>query len=114
MPASRQPRQVFADRVCAVVATPLAREAIEQIRRAAGLSRTIELRLDWLKSDRERAKLLEAVKRIPKSRLTLIATCRRILGGGKLAGGAQAELYWLGQARESGCQWCDIEIETLR
>src|SRR5215471_17031383 len=107
MPASRQPRQVFADRVCAVVATPCAREAIQQIRRAARLTRTIELRLDWLKSDRERAALLRTVRKIRKSRLTLIATCRRILGGGKLEGGAQAELYWLGQARKSGCQWCD-------
>jgi len=44
----------------------------------------------------------------------LVATCRRILGGGKLAGGAEAELYWLGQAREAGCEWCDLEIETLR
>ena len=43
-----------------------------------------------------------------------MATCRRILGAGKLAGGAEAELYWLGQAREAGCQWCDLEIETLR
>ncbi len=39
---------------------------------------------------------------------------RRILGGGKLAGGAEAELYWLSQAREAGCEWCDLEIETLR
>jgi 3-dehydroquinate dehydratase/shikimate dehydrogenase len=46
--------------------------------------------------------------------LTLIATCRRILGGGKLSGGAEAEIYWLTQAREAGCEWCDIEIETLR
>jgi 3-dehydroquinate dehydratase/shikimate dehydrogenase len=23
-------------------------------------------------------------------------------------------LYWLGQAREAGCEWCDLEIETLR
>ena len=30
-----------------------------------------------------------------------------------MAGGAEAELYWLSQARESGCQWCDLEIETL-
>jgi 3-dehydroquinate dehydratase/shikimate dehydrogenase len=24
------------------------------------------------------------------------------------------ELYWLIQAREAGCQWCDLEVETLR
>ena len=35
-------------------------------------------------------------------------------GGGKLTGGVQAELYWLNEAREAGCSWCDLEIETLR
>ena len=71
--------------------------------------------MDWLRSDRERAKLLASAEAaIDETGLTLIATCRRILGGGKLAGGAQAELYWLSQAREAGCQWCDLEIETLR
>jgi 3-dehydroquinate dehydratase/shikimate dehydrogenase len=114
MRATDQPQRAFSDRVCAVVATARARVAIQQIRRATRLSKTVELRLDWLKSDRDRAELLRAVRRMPKRGLTLIATCRRILGGGKLEGGAQAELYWLGQARDAGCQWCDLELETLR
>ena len=114
MPSHRQPEPLFADRVCAVVATGTSREALRQFRQARRSTRTIELRLDWLKSDRERAKFLAALGRLPRKNLTLIATCRRILGGGKLAGGAQAELYWLSQAREAGCQWCDLEIETLR
>jgi 3-dehydroquinate dehydratase/shikimate dehydrogenase len=84
------------------------------LRQARLHTQTIELRLDWLRSDRERGKLLAALGRYPRKRLTLIATCRRILGGGKLAGGAEAELYWLSQAREAGCEWCDLEIETLR
>jgi 3-dehydroquinate dehydratase/shikimate dehydrogenase len=84
------------------------------LREACLHTRTIELRLDWLRSDRERGKLLAAIRRYPRKGLTLIATCRRILGGGQLAGGAEAELYWLGQAREAGCEWCDLEIETLR
>ena len=87
---------------------------MRQLRTACLYTRTIELRLDWLRSDRERSKLIVALRRYPRKKLTLIATCRRILGGGKLAGGAEAELYWLGQAREAGCQWCDHEIETLR
>ncbi len=114
MRASNQPRQTFSDRVCAVIATGTAREAMEQIRQATRLSQTLELRLDWLKSDRERLALMRAVRRMPKRGLTLIATCRRILGGGKLEGGAQAELYWLGHALDAGCQWCDLELETLR
>jgi 3-dehydroquinate dehydratase/shikimate dehydrogenase len=114
MPTLRQRHQVFPDRLCAVVATPTARDAIRQIRVARLCTRTIELRLDWLRSDRERDKFLVALRRHPRAGLTLIATCRRILGGGRLTGGAEAELYWLGQAREAGCEWCDLEIETLR
>ncbi len=87
---------------------------MRQLRTACLYTRTIELRLDWLRSDRERGKFLAALRRHPRRGLTLVATCRRILGAGKLAGGAEAELYWLGQAREAGCQWCDLEIETLR
>jgi 3-dehydroquinate dehydratase / shikimate dehydrogenase len=114
MPTLRKHRLPFADGLCAVIATPRAREAILQLRRAARHTRTVELRLDWLQNDRERSTFLAALRRFPKKRLMLIATCRRILGGGKLAGGAQAELYWLGQARAAGCQWCDLEVETLR
>ena len=114
MPRSRQRRPAFPDRLCAVVATPTARQALRQLRAARLYTRSIELRLDWLRSDRERSKFLAALRRYPRKGLTLVATCRRILGGGKLAGGAEAELYWLGQAREAGCEWCDLEIETLR
>ncbi len=114
MPGHHKAPPPFADRVCAVLATGTARELILELRRARRYCRTIELRLDWLRSDRERGKFLAALGRYPKKGLTLLATCRRILGGGKLAGGAEAELYWLGQAREAGCEWCDVEIETLR
>jgi len=114
MPRPRKPHQTFANRLCAVVATGTAREALICLAEAARHTRTIELRLDWLRSDKERSKFLQALGRRPTKGLTLLATCRRILGGGKLAGGAQAELYWLSQAREAGCEWCDLEIETLR
>ncbi len=114
MPRLAQRCAAFPDRLCAVVATPTARQAMLLLREARLHTRTIELRLDWLRSDRERGKLLAALRRHPCKGLTLIATCRRILGGGKLAGGAEAELYWLSQAREAGCEWCDLEIETLR
>jgi 3-dehydroquinate dehydratase/shikimate dehydrogenase len=104
----------FPDRVCAVVAASTSQQALRQLREARRQTKTIELRLDWLRSDRERATFLAALRRYPRKSLTLLATCRRILGGGKLAGGAEAELYWLTQARDSGCQWCDLEIETFR
>lgn len=114
MPVSLAPRSPFDDRLCAVIATPTAKEALEQITEALRYTRTIELRLDWLRSDRERARLLAALRRRRLPGVTLLATCRRILGGGKLEGGAEAELYWLTQARQAGCRWCDLEIETLR
>ena len=114
MPAPPQPSPLFPDRLCAVIATSSARDALLQLKVASRYTRTVELRLDWLSSDRERSALLAALRRKDLKGVTLVATCRRILGGGKLAGGAEAELYWLTQAREAGCQWCDLEIETLR
>src|SRR5215468_5056791 len=114
MPTVRASEHPFADRLCAVIATPTAAEAWTQIRKALEYTKTLELRLDWLKSDRERSRLMALLKRRRLAGITLLATCRRILGGGKLAGGAEAELFWLTQAREAGCQWCDLEIETLR
>jgi 3-dehydroquinate dehydratase/shikimate dehydrogenase len=75
---------------------------------------TIELRLDWLRSDSERSRLLLWVKKNGPRGTTFLATCRRRAGGGRLSGSVQAELHWLRQAREAGCFWCDLEIETLR
>src|SRR5271165_590268 len=75
---------------------------------------TVELRLDWLKSDGERHKFLEWLGRRRKTKVQFIVTCRRRVGGGEFPGDAGAELFWLMKAREAGCQWCDLEIETLR
>jgi 3-dehydroquinate dehydratase / shikimate dehydrogenase len=75
---------------------------------------TIELRLDWLRNDSERSSLLLWLKKNKPRGTTFLATCRRRKGGGKLSGGVQAELYWLNVAREAGCAWGDLEIETLR
>src|SRR5207248_303164 len=117
MPRARQRRSPFAECLCAVVASPSATDALRLLRQAQRSTRTVELRLDWLRSNRERTKflaLLRSQRLKLRNGLALIATCRRILGGGKLSGGAEAELYWLTEAREAGCEWCDLEIETLR
>ena len=102
------------DRICAVAAGSTAGEMARQVRQALRQTRTIELRLDWLRDDAERARFLRWLKSDRPRQATLLATCRRIVGGGKLSGGAQAELFWLIQAREAGCQWCDLEMETFR
>jgi 3-dehydroquinate dehydratase / shikimate dehydrogenase len=101
-------------RICAVVAAFTAAEMRKQVRSALRVTRTVELRLDWLRNDRERSRFLLFLKRSKLRNATLLATCRRREGGGKFAGDAHGELYWLVQAREAGCQWCDLEVETLR
>ncbi|MGB9434524.1 MAG: shikimate dehydrogenase [Candidatus Acidiferrum sp.] len=101
-------------RICAVVATPSAQKFRGLVRAALCQTPTVELRLDWLASDRERHEALDWLRRTSLRKAVLLATCRRRVGGGEFAGSAAEELYWLRKARESGCTWCDLEIETLR
>jgi 3-dehydroquinate dehydratase/shikimate dehydrogenase len=101
-------------RICAVVAAPKAAKMVADIRWALREASTIELRLDWLASDNERSRLLRWLGRRRHRTATFVATCRRVGAGGLFPGNIQAQLYWLIQAREAGCQWCDLEVETLR
>ncbi|HUL15107.1 MAG TPA: type I 3-dehydroquinate dehydratase, partial [Terriglobales bacterium] len=103
-----------ANRICAVTAAASAVEMAWQIRSALRETRTIELRLDWLRSDTERTRLLNWLKRHKPRAATFLATCRSVAGGGKFRGDLQSELYWLIRAREAGCSWCDVEVETMR
>ena len=102
------------ERLCAVTAASSAKEMAAQVRAAAREVWTVELRLDWLRNDRERAAFLAWLKNAKFRGATFMATCRRRAGGGKYDGDLQGELYWLIQARAAGCTWCDLEIETLR
>ena len=101
-------------RICAVVASGTAAEMQKLLRSALRHTSTVEFRLDWLSSDAERARFLGWLRKGRPRNATFLATCRRREGGGKFAGGIDRELYWLIQAREAGCQWCDLEVETLR
>ena len=101
-------------RLCGVLAAPAARELRGLLAVALRESPTAEIRLDWLKNDAERRAFLKWLKAHHPRRAQLIATCRRRVGGGEFAGDANEELYWLMQAKESGCTWCDLEVETLR
>ena len=100
-------------RICAVVACPTAKEMAGQFRLALRETPTVELRLDWLKSDAERTRLLSWLDSNKPRSANTIATCRRTVGGGKFRGDAYAELDWLRRAREAGCAWGDLEIETF-
>jgi 3-dehydroquinate dehydratase/shikimate dehydrogenase len=101
-------------RICAVAAATTAAEMADLVRAGLRETPTMELRLDWLRSDSERSRFLLWLKRNRPRGATFLATCRRREGGGRLGGGVQAELYWLNEAREAGCSWCDLEIETVR
>jgi 3-dehydroquinate dehydratase / shikimate dehydrogenase len=101
-------------RICAVVAAGTAAQMRKLLRSALRDTRTVEFRLDWLSSDAERTRFLTWLCNHRPRNATFIATCRRREGGGKFVGGVDRELFWLIQAREAGCQWCDLEIETLR
>jgi 3-dehydroquinate dehydratase/shikimate dehydrogenase len=101
-------------RVCAVAAAPTAAEMSRHVRSALKSTRTVELRLDWLRSDAERGRFLSWLKKNKLRNCTFLATCRRREGGGKFDGNVDRELYWLIQAGEAGCQWCDLEMETYR
>jgi 3-dehydroquinate dehydratase / shikimate dehydrogenase len=101
-------------RICAVVAASTAREFKRLVRAALRETPTVELRLDWLKTDHERLKALQWLERSPFKKAVFIATCRRRQGGGKFNGNVERELFWLRRAKEAGCLWCDLEVETLR
>jgi 3-dehydroquinate dehydratase/shikimate dehydrogenase len=96
------------------VAASAAVEMSRQVRIALRRARTVELRLDWLRSDVERERFLRWLGRRRHASATFVATCRRIQGGGKFRGDIAQQLYWLTQAREAGCLWCDMEMETFR
>ncbi|MGA2098263.1 MAG: shikimate dehydrogenase [Candidatus Acidiferrum sp.] len=101
-------------RICAVAAASTSTEMIGLVRAGLRETPTIELRLDWLRSDAERSLFLNWLKRSKFRGATFLATCRRKIGGGRLNAGVPAELNWLAQAREAGCAWCDLEVETWR
>ena len=87
----------------------MARQVLSALRQ----TRTIELRLDWLRSDAQRAAFLFWLQS-RRRRATLLATCRRAAAGGRFTGSPAAELAALSAAVRSGCNWCDVEIETAR
>ena len=101
-------------RVCAVAAASTSSEMARQVRSGLRETSTVELRLDWLRNDAERRRFLDWLRKHKPKRATFLATCRRVQGGGKFPGMIDEQLCWLIQAREAGCEWCDLEMETFR
>ncbi len=103
------------DRICGVVAAVEARGMKRQLQQALRLTRTVELRLDWLRNEREVARFLAWLRRFQLPAGTaLLATCRRIEAGGKFAGSVADQLAILRLAIECGCSWADVEIESAQ
>ena len=87
-------------KICAVVAERSVAAMIAAMRRALRMSRTVELRLDWLGSEREIERMIRWLGanrgrlRIG-SRVSLIFTCRRREAGGEFRGGVGREVQLL-------------------
>jgi 3-dehydroquinate dehydratase / shikimate dehydrogenase len=100
------------EKVCAVVAAGDAASMWGQLERGLRQTRSLELRLDWLMDDREITRFL-ALLAVKRPKATLIATCRRVEGGGKYRGTIAKQLVHLAEAIRAGCIWYDLEIETV-
>ncbi|HVB34446.1 MAG TPA: shikimate dehydrogenase [Patescibacteria group bacterium] len=99
-----------------MVAAETAADMARQLRQALRLTRTAELRLDWLRSDGERRRFLAWLKSRPlrqRKAARLIATCRRREAGGKYPGSVAGERRFLEAAVRAGCRWYDLEIESV-
>ena len=106
-----QIRMLAKDKVCAVVAAADAASMLRQLEEALRLTRTIELRLDWLADDDEIARFLRRLSALAPQ-ATLLATCRRRPAGGRYRGPIANQLVHLAEAIRSGCEWYDLEVET--
>ena len=111
------------EKICAVVAAPSAGAMWRQLMGALRDARTIELRLDWLADDREIGRFLARLAARTLSggshgsrrgrATTFIATCRRREAGGRYRGTIAKQLVHLGEAVRAGCEWYDLEVESL-
>lgn len=83
-----------------------------QAHRVSGSPIGYELRLDYLQEPREaEGNLRQILLRLHSPHA--IATCRRTEAGGLFRGSAEQQIAILTAAVRAGCQWVDLEIESL-
>ncbi|MCL5671141.1 MAG: type I 3-dehydroquinate dehydratase, partial [Acidobacteria bacterium] len=89
-------------------------DAVETYISSLGASPSLgfELRLDYLGNyDQLEPELHQMLSRLHYPHT--IATCRRLAAGGRFPGSANEQLDILAAASRAGCQWVDIEIESV-
>ncbi|MFQ5817965.1 MAG: shikimate dehydrogenase [Terriglobia bacterium] len=98
--------------IAAVIAESTPQAFRRALVRAERRARVVELRLDALGSVAAIVRLLGSLPR-RSSRVTRIATCRTRRAGGGFTPGAAAQLALLRLAARVGCEWVDVEAESL-
>ena len=99
------------ERICVVIAETTAAAALKALQRTLKTHRTVELRLDWLRSNLEIDRLMARLQ-VDRKKVCVTATMRRRAAGGKYSGGLHEQMSLLRLAAESGCVWCDVEVES--
>ena len=102
------------DRVCGVIAAETAREMKSQVRLGLRKTRHAGIAPGLSSQVRGSGKLFCPGCGRKRLRAVLIATCRRKEGGGLFRGSREEQIEILAQAVRSGCDWCDVEIETAK
>lgn len=100
-------------RVCVALFATNPADLMQKVEAAANENSLLELRLDYLPRP---ALVLPKLKQFAEFHrdITLVATCRRAVSGGKFRGSVASELDVLLKAAVGGCQLVDVELETAR
>jgi len=98
-------------RVCVAVIGADPNQMIEKAEALVRDNSFLELRLDYLAKP---GLAMPKIKRFTESHpgTVLIATCRRVSGGGRFKGSIASQLDLLGKASLAGCQLVDVELQT--
>jgi len=98
--------------IAPVIAAPTVVGFLQGLRHAERTATVVELRLDALQTP---AAIVQFLEQLPqRSRLIRIATCRSSLAGGSFPGTPAAQLALLRLAARSGCDWADVDAESLK
>src|SRR5690348_16574054 len=112
-PANLAPRFLPArlPRVCVAIASINPVELVQKADQVVRENPFVEFRLDYLaKPALGLPRLKTFIEYHPEA--LIIATCRRVVSGGKFRGTIAAQIDLLAKAAQQGCHLVDVEIET--